>query len=220
MTTELAHVLSQLCLEQKFKTVSTNHQIKPKTELSHRFAYFFLSIFNLFCFALFLQSILLHPPCRNSPQQHWIWPWIGCKDDQLTGISWLKQFDDMQQCNPSLGICNHLEVVVKLVIGGQPLGQRCSSFRGDVAHLVQENLSFPLFVYFFVILFLCLKKIYLFICLFLNLPCCLSWHWVWGIWAHSGPNKAPWLGSPETFQITQVGNGTERARHVTCHRKC
>ena len=42
--------------------------------------------------------------------------------------------------------CDHLEVVVELVVSGQPLGQRCSSFRGDVAHLVQEDLSFPVCV--------------------------------------------------------------------------
>ena len=52
--------------------------------------------------------------------------------------------------------CDHLEVVVELVVGGQPLGQRCSSLSGDVAHLVQEDLSFPLFLYMFVCLFVCL----------------------------------------------------------------
>ena len=80
--------------------------------------------------------------------------------------------------------CDHLEVVVELVVSGQPLGQRCSSFRGDVAHLVQENLSFPLFVYLFVCMppRLCCspcarRLIFLFVCLFLCLFFCLPPRW-------------------------------------------
>ena len=99
--TQLAHVLIQLCLEQKFIIVSINYM--SPTKLSQKLNWATVSIILLFQFSIYfesntcspryfhprLQSILLHPPCRNSPQQHWIWPWIGCKDDQLTRKSWM-----------------------------------------------------------------------------------------------------------------------------------
>ena len=73
-----------------------------------------------------------------------------------------------------------LKVVVQLVVGGQPLRQRCSRLRCDVAHLFfleshQSDLKY----------------------LFLSSSLCsLSLHWAWGIWARWAPSKAPWPESP------------------------